>query len=73
LVQRVVEGHGGVVKCTSMSGRGSTFTIILPLPPDMEPDPDEEHYGQPDEHRDGRRTREISSENERRRVKSSVN
>jgi len=40
LVQRVVEGHGGTVKCTSTAGRGSTFTIILPLPPDFEPESD---------------------------------
>jgi PAS domain S-box-containing protein len=58
LVQRVVEGHGGVVKCTSMSGRGSTFTIILPLPPDFESEAD-----------DGRRT----GEPERRRRKSAAN
>jgi two-component system, sensor histidine kinase len=36
LVQRVVEGHGGTVKCSSMSGRGSTFTVVLPVP--SEPD-----------------------------------
>jgi signal transduction histidine kinase len=36
LVQRVVEGHGGTVKCSSLSGRGSTFTIVLPLPADLE-------------------------------------
>ena len=40
LVQRVVEGHGGFVKCTSLPGRGSTFTIVLPVPPDTEPDLD---------------------------------
>jgi len=40
LVQRVVEGHGGVVKCTSLAGRGSTFTVILPLPADFELEPD---------------------------------
>ena len=39
LVQRVVEGHGGTVRCTSLSGRGSTFTIALPLPPEREPEP----------------------------------
>ncbi|HEX3424570.1 MAG TPA: ATP-binding protein [Acidimicrobiales bacterium] len=42
LVQRVVEGHGGIVKCTSLTGRGSTFTIVLPLPPDVDPDVDAE-------------------------------
>jgi two-component system, OmpR family, phosphate regulon sensor histidine kinase PhoR len=42
LVQRVVEGHGGTVKCNSVSGRGSTFTIVLPLPPDLEPEPEPE-------------------------------
>ncbi|HEX3539088.1 MAG TPA: ATP-binding protein [Acidimicrobiales bacterium] len=38
LVQRVVEGHGGTVRCSSFAGRGSTFTIVLPLPPDVEPE-----------------------------------
>jgi two-component system capsular synthesis sensor histidine kinase RcsC len=38
LVQRVVEGHGGTVRCSSFVGRGSTFTIVLPLPPDTEPE-----------------------------------
>jgi PAS domain S-box-containing protein len=45
LVQRVVEGHGGTVKCTSLAGRGSTFTVILPLPPDQEPGDNEELRG----------------------------
>ncbi|MGH9125934.1 MAG: ATP-binding protein [Acidimicrobiales bacterium] len=42
LVQRVVEGHGGMVKCTSLPGRGSTFTIVLPVPPDTVHDLDVE-------------------------------
>ncbi|MDQ1418555.1 MAG: two-component system, OmpR family, sensor histidine kinase VicK [Acidimicrobiaceae bacterium] len=76
LVQRVVEGHGGVVKCTSLSGRGSTFTIVLPLPPDMEPDPSEEHDGRQDDPRDPQREAQRNPERtemERRRVKSSAN
>lgn len=30
LVQRVVEGHGGDVRCRSVLGRGSTFVMRLP-------------------------------------------
>jgi PAS domain S-box-containing protein len=31
LVQQVVKGHGGTVRCHSVPGRGSTLTIVLPL------------------------------------------
>jgi signal transduction histidine kinase len=31
VVRRVVEGHGGEVKCRSAVGSGSTFTIVLPV------------------------------------------
>jgi signal transduction histidine kinase/HAMP domain-containing protein len=58
LVQRVVEGHGGTVKCSSLVGQGSTFTVILPLPHDFEPQPDGETG---------------STVDEVRRVKSGVN
>ncbi|OLC57952.1 MAG: hypothetical protein AUH85_02025 [Chloroflexi bacterium 13_1_40CM_4_68_4] len=33
IVRQVVEQHGGTVEVTSMEGRGSTFTIRLPLTP----------------------------------------
>jgi PAS domain S-box-containing protein len=58
LVQRVVEGHGGSVKCTSLAGRGSTFTIVLPLPPDLESHDDDA---------------EALRDSDRRRVKGALN
>jgi PAS domain S-box-containing protein len=36
LVQRVVEGHGGDVRCRSILGRGSTFVIRLPAARDAQ-------------------------------------
>jgi len=55
LVQRVVEGHGGSVRCTSMSGRGSTFTVVLPIPTEPEPEVEAEPHGAEAERRRVRR------------------
>jgi nitrogen-specific signal transduction histidine kinase len=33
-VQRIIEAHGGKVTVQSEPGRGSTFTIELPIAPD---------------------------------------
>jgi two-component system NtrC family sensor kinase len=31
IVQRIVESHGGIVSCTSETGSGTTFKILLPV------------------------------------------
>lgn len=35
VAQRVVEGHGGTVECQPALGRGTAFTIRLPIPVDL--------------------------------------
>ena len=34
IVRRIVEDHGGSIAFTTATGRGTTFTIQLPGPPD---------------------------------------
>jgi len=38
LAHKVVQDHSGVISFRSTPGRGTTFTIVLPLVPDREPD-----------------------------------
>jgi signal transduction histidine kinase len=50
IVKRIVEGHGGEVRVESAPGRGSTFSILLPVHgrrPDAQPDPDTRHAARP--------------------------
>ncbi len=37
IVKSFVEGHGGVVRVASEMGKGSRFTIVLPLVPSTQP------------------------------------
>jgi signal transduction histidine kinase len=39
LVEAIAEGHGGRVDLVSRLGEGSTFTIVLPVRPDVEVEP----------------------------------
>jgi two-component system phosphate regulon sensor histidine kinase PhoR len=41
LVKHIAEAHGGRVEVESMVGRGSTFTVTLPVAPLVTPAPDE--------------------------------
>ena len=34
IVQRIIEAHGGKVFVESQEGKGSTFTVVLPLEPE---------------------------------------
>ncbi len=37
IVRSLTEAHGGTVTCTSRPGRGTTFTVTLPIQPDADP------------------------------------
>jgi len=41
IAKGLVEAHGGRVTVTSAPGRGSAFTVVLPVPQDEEPQPDD--------------------------------
>ncbi|MBN8226131.1 PAS domain-containing sensor histidine kinase [Corallococcus macrosporus] len=40
ITQQIVEAHGGIVQVRSTPGEGATFTVMLPMGPDVEPPPD---------------------------------
>jgi signal transduction histidine kinase len=36
ITKAIVEGHGGTISCSSQHGRGTTFTITLPVRADLD-------------------------------------
>jgi signal transduction histidine kinase len=42
LVKHIAEAHGGRVEVASVPGKGSTFTVFVPVAPIVEPAPPEE-------------------------------